>query len=478
MLLLNTLPAFAERTDVIPTEGKWEVENRYLSFVTNQWVINDTEIFNDLQSACNAAFDYNHTRSDARFDEALRKSHPDFVYDEGCRPFSRLTGKLSYSPPDSYPYRDAGYCEIEHKETFLYFINNGTKNVLVIGCRLPQLKDIEIPHTPATCPAPVNGQRAAAADCTQTVSLTPVSGQAEPRPNGSESDGKSTYDLIAKVTEGNQPKAGMALTFTVEVEPGSGNHPLNPPDRPKGELSVKSGTTNTSGEVRLTFTSPIFSGTHTVTVTCAKCTGTKKDDIATFTVKVPNLIKTPADINWRFISNDNYHKNNNASTATQTVYYLTQPAYTGLIQLTKYMVNNGWKTNSEKPTSVGLNDASLEWGGKFYSYPGSGSIYPNWTGIKSSGKQYAHVEHRLGVQIDLRTTDVSNELEKQMYQKICNPQDGKYPVQAKLLWHTGVQKCTNEKGVLVSCTPEHYHAYLLGDINSSLGGGKCSSTPN
>jgi hypothetical protein len=349
----------------------------------------------------------------------------------------------------------------------------------------PSITDVCIPFeeveqikcTVPTCPAPANGQRAAA-DCTQTVSLTPVSGQAEPRPNGSESDGKSTYDLIAKVTEGNQPKAGMALTFTVEVEPGSGNHPLNPPDRPKGELSVKSGTTNTSGEVRLTFTSPIFSGTHTVTVTCAKCTGTKKDDIATFTVKVPNLIKTPADINWRFISNDNYHKNNNASTATQTVYYLTQPAYTGLIQLTKYMVNNGWKTNSEKPTSVGLNDASLEWGGKFYSYPGSGSIYPNWTGIKSSGKQYAHVEHRLGVQIDLRTTDASNELEKQMYQKICNPQDGKYPVQAKLLWHTGVQKCTNAKGVLVSCTPEHYHAYLMGDINSSLGGGKCSSTPN
>jgi hypothetical protein len=142
------------------------------------------------------------------------------------------------------------------------------------------------------------------------------------------------------------------------------------------------------------------------------------------------------------------------------------------------MVDQGWKTNSEKPASVGLNDASLEWGGKFYSYPGSGSIYPNWTGIKSSGKQYAHAEHRIGAQIDLRTTDVSNELEKQMYDKICNPQNGKYPVQAKILWHTGVQKCTDDKGKVFSCTPEHYHAYLLGNIDKKLGGGQCSSTPN
>jgi hypothetical protein len=459
MLLLNTLPVFAQITDVIPTGGKWEVSTlQGIPTIT----ANDPITFNDLQSACNAAFDYNYTRVYAYF----RKSYPDLVYDEGC-PFSRLTGKLFYAPPDSYPW-DVGFCEVEHSEIFIHYAGN----VLAMGCIPPQLKTIEIRHKPATCPAPANGQRAAA-DCTQTVSLTPVSGQAEPRPKGSEGgDGKSTYDLIAKVTEGNQPKAGMALTFTVEVEPGSGNHPLNPPDRPKGELSVKSGTTNASGEVRLTFTSPIFSGTHKVKVTCDKCTGNIKEVESKFNVKVPNLIKTPADINWRFISNDNYHKNNNASTATQTVYYLTQPAYTGLIQLTKYMVNNGWKTNSEKPTSVGLNDASLEWGGKFYSYK-SGTNYIDWT-----SNDRAHKEHRIGVQIDLRTTDVSNELEKQMYQKICNPQDGKYPVQAKILWHTGVQKCKNAKGVLVSCTPEHYHAYLLGDIDKKLGGGRCSSTPN
>jgi hypothetical protein len=450
MLLLNTLPVFAQTTDVIPTEGVWTT-----------YFGDQERTFNDLQSACNAEFDYNMEINKGRFSPACR--------------VPRLTGKYLYEPHSFYYDGGIGYCLTEFPRLTIKIVDG--YSFLDCSDEFTEGFPIYINYDIPTCPAPANGQRAAA-DCTQTVSLTPVSGQAEPRPKGSEGDGKSTYDLIAKVTEGNQPKAGMALTFTVEVEPGSGNHPLNPPDRPPGILSVKSGTTNASGEVKVTFTSPIFSGKHTVTVTCAKCTGTKKDDIATFTVKVPNLIKTPADINWRFISTDNYHKNNNASTATQTVYYLTQPAYTGLIELTKYMVNNGWKTNSEKPTSVGLNDASLEWGGKFYSYPGSGSIYPNWTGIKSSGKQYAHVEHRLGVQIDLRTTDVSNELEKQMYQKICNPQDGKYPVQAKLLWHTGVQKCKNAKGVLVSCTPEHYHAYLLGDINSSLGGGKCSSTPN
>jgi hypothetical protein len=464
MLLLNTLPAFAQATDIIPTGGKWEVS--VLLHLNPMITANDPTTFNDLQSACNAAFDYGYARVPAYLEETLRKSYPDFVYDEGC-PFSRLTGKLSYD-------RDAGYCEVEYRETFLHtrFIDNHTKSVLAIGCRPPQLIEIEIPHTPATCPAPVNGQRAAA-DCTQTVSLTPAPGQAEPRPKGSEGgDGKSTYDLIAKVTEGNQPKAGMALTFTVAVEAGSGNHPMNPTGRPKGELSIKSGTTNASGEVKVTFTSPMFSGTHKVTVICDKCTGTIKTAEKVFNVKVPNLTKIPASINWRFISTDKYHKNNNASAATQTVYYLTQPAHTGLVELTKYMVEQGWKTKSEKPASVGLNDASLEWGGKFYSYK-SGTNYIDWT---SNGR--AHKEHRIGTQIDLRTTDVSNELEKQMYDKICNPQNGKYPVQAKILWHTGVQKCTDDKGKVFSCTPEHYHAYLLGNISSKLGGGQCSSTPN
>jgi hypothetical protein len=445
MLLLNTLPAFAKAADLIPVGGKWRSSYR-------------VELFDSLQAACE--FDFNIIYKD----QAPISPEIFPVVTPACWIHSLSPDKYLYDD-----YRNIGYCYTERPKLEVKF----DKGEIIFVCAndFDYIDLSSVAHTP-TCPAPVNGQRAAA-DCTQNVSLMPVSGQAEPRPKGSEGgDGKSTYDLIAKVTEGNQPKAGMALTFTVEVEAGSGNHPLNPPDRPKGELSVKSATTNASGEVKVTFTSPIFSGTHKVKVTCDKCTGNIKEVESKFNVKVPNLIKTPADINWRFISNDNYHKNNNASTATQTVYYLTQPAYTGLIQLTKYMVNNGWKTNSEKPTSVGLNDASLEWGGKFYSYK-SGTNYIDWT-----SNDRAHKEHRIGVQIDLRTTDVSNELEKQMYQKICNPQDGKYPVQAKILWHTGVQKCKNAKGVLVSCTPEHYHAYLLGDIDKKLGGGRCSSTPN
>ncbi|MEN9912351.1 MAG: hypothetical protein RI956_795 [Pseudomonadota bacterium] len=467
MLLLNTLPAFAQTTDVIPTGGVWTTR-----------IEGEERTFNDLQSACNAKFDYDYIKSDSLTSSIKQYPTSNIVYDEGC-PFSRLTGKLFYFPSQGgfYFSSQGGYCEVEHKNTYLSgpIIDYESNTVyLRVVCGPVELQYINIFYKPPTCPAPANGQRAAA-DCTQTVSLTPAPGQAEPRPKGSEGDGKSTYDLIAKVTEGNQPKAGMALTFTAEVEPGSGNHPLNPPKRPPGILSVTSGTTNASGEVRLSFTSPIFAGTHKVKVTCAKCTGTVKEAESKFNVKVPNLTKIPASINWRFISNDNYHKNNNASTATQTVYYLTQPAHTGLVELTKYMVEQGWKTNSEKPASVGLNDASLEWGGKFYSYPGSGSIYPNWAGTK------AHIEHRMGVQIDLRTTDLPNELKalkKQMYDKICNPQNGKYPVQAKILWHTGVQKCTDDKRKVFSCTPEHYHAYLLGNIDSKLGGGQCSSTPN
>jgi hypothetical protein len=216
---------------------------------------------------------------------------------------------------------------------------------------------------PATCPAPVNGQRAAA-DCTQTVSLTPVSGQTEPRPNGSEGDGKSTYDLIAKVTEGNQPKAGMALTFTVEVEAGSGGIPTIPTGRPTGNLNIKSGTTNASGEVKVTFTSPIFAGRHTVTVTCAKCTGTKKDDIETFNVKVPGLSLFSADTKvparWKFVGTDNYHY--------QERFYLTKTASDNL----RLLINAMQLIKSDKTGQTWgvaeLNDASLPWGGKYNGY--------------------------------------------------------------------------------------------------------------
>jgi hypothetical protein len=289
--------------------------------------------------------------------EDLTGSTPEAVMEQ-LKPFYKKYNELTTFNPDPNfdPYSDVygySYKFLSANYTFIGFnsIHNNITyydvNIQSKDCTHLEMINLKppIPPTdscfpyegtypiiqckPATCPAPANGQRAAA-DCTQTVSLTPVSGQAEPRPKGSEGgDGKSTYDLIAKVTEGNQPKAGMALTFTVEVEPGSGGLPKTPAGRPTGNLNIKSGTTNASGEVKVTFTSPIFSGTHKVKVSCAKCTGTVKEDTEIINVKVPNLSLFPADTKkparWNFTGTDNYHKENR--------FYLTKVAADNLRSL-------------------------------------------------------------------------------------------------------------------------------------------------
>ncbi|MEN9911906.1 MAG: hypothetical protein RI956_350 [Pseudomonadota bacterium] len=344
-----------------------------------------------------------------------------------------------------------------HSETY---VDPPPKPPYIFEICIPNEYLIYLECKPATCPAPTNGQRAAA-DCTQTVSLTPAPGQTEPRPKGSEGDGKSTYDLIAKVTEGNQPKAGMALTFTVEVEAGSGGIPTTPTGRPTGNLSVKSGTTNASGEVKVTFTSPVFAGTHTVTVTCAKCTGTKKDDTEIFNVKVPNLISLPADNRWEFISTDNYHKNNNTSVATRTVYYVTEQAKTNLGQMVDAIQTTPLDTAGTRFWGkIGLNDASLKWGGKFNAYVKVNGVYPPYPW----NRQGQHGEHRLGVQIDLQTLKKTKADSFVMYDRVCKPKPDQYKVVPTILFHTGGSY--------------HFHAYLLGNIAVNLGGGKCKTMNN
>ena len=443
MLLLNTLPAFAERTDIIPTGGVWTTNFRSFYFLDQE------RTFNDLQSACNAAFDF-YTKDDAYLNAVLKKLNPpETVFDGSCYPFYLLEEKLSYSGDGVNGY---GYCNLKFKNRVRWpWAPDGTFGAQYVCSDFIYGIEIEVVHTPPTCPAPVNGQRAAAADCTQTVSLTPVSGQTEPRPNGSEGDGKSTYDLIAKVTEGNKPKAGMALTFTVAVEAGSGGIPTTPTGRPPGNLSVTSGTTNASGEVKVTFTSPIFAGIHKVKVTCAKCTGTKKDDTEAFNVKVPNLSSFPADTKvparWNFIGTDKYHN--------QERFYLTDIAKVNLIKL----VDRIQLVKSDKTGKlwgiVGLNDANLPWGGRYNGYSVKNPIPYRWNAVITNG---FHAGHRLGVEIDIRTSDKllsDTEHVTKAFNEVCKDPN----VTATILNHY--------------LKDPHFHAYLLGNVDKKLGGSAC-----
>jgi hypothetical protein len=423
MLLACSLPAFAQipgTTDVIPIGGKWES------------LFREEQPFDNLQAACE--FDFNILWKDQKSDTP-------------CHMF-RLSSKKAYLPIANTSF-GLGVCYIEIPKIEYETINGKRIKVCTDSIEEPSVLSL-IEYTPTTCPAPANGQRAAA-DCTQNVSLTPAPGQTEPRPKGSEGgDGKSTYDLIAKVTEGNQPKAGMALTFTAEVEPGSGNHPLNPPKRPPGILSVTSGTTNASGEVKVTFTSPIFSGTHKVKVSCAKCTGTVKEDTEIINVKVPNLSSFPADTKvparWNFIGTDKYHN--------QERFYLTDTAILNLKKLIEKMQAVKSDKTGKLWGIVGLNDANLPWGGRYNAYnPDSPTPY-RWNAVITNG---FHEGHRLGVEIDIRTSDKSSDKAHvtKAFNEVCKDPS----VTAKILHHY-------DKG-------PHFHTYLLGNVDKKLGGSAC-----
>lgn len=201
----------------------------------------------------------------------------------------------------------------------------------------------------------------------------------DPRPKGT--GGKSSTDLIGKVTDGASPKAGVAVTFSVDVTVSTGGHDHHDSSRPKGSLSAAQGTTDANGEVKLTFTAPEIAGVHTVKATCATCTNSPASK--EIQVKVPDLLpifNLPfRDAQWAYPGIGQVpgrHSDN---------HYLTVAAVTRLLGITQ-------KFNSIWPDAprLTLNDASLAWGGKF-------DIPATW-----ERNPRAHAEHRLGDNIDVR----------------------------------------------------------------------------
>jgi hypothetical protein len=206
-----------------------------------------------------------------------------------------------------------------------------------------------------------------------------LSGPTETRPVGT--GGTSEITLIAKVTDGTNPKPGVALSFAVDVTAKSGGHDHDDSSRPKGTLSIASGTTNANGEVKLTFKASQVAGVHTVKATCTTCSTTviAKE----IQVKVPELLALLTlpfrDAQWAYPGIGQVpgrHSDN---------HYLTIAAVTRLLGISQKF-NAIWP-NAPRLT---LNDASLPWGGKF-------DIPATW-----ERNPLVHNEHRLGDNIDVR----------------------------------------------------------------------------
>lgn len=250
-----------------------------------------------------------------------------------------------------------------------------------------------------------------------TLSLTPVPNQTNPRPAGT--GGKSTLDLIARVTEGSTPKTGVAVNFKAEVVPMTGGHGHHDVSRPKGSV-IASGVTNASGEIKLTFQASEVAGSHNITATCDSCsnkTVDKKVDVL-----VPDL--QPVSANPPRNPDGTYLYSLTAVDATHVgtsggrqrgEYYLTQAANQNLRGLIEQFADEGWGT-------VALNDASLNWGGVY-------DIFNTW--------QPPHSEHRLGEEIDISFSRAGNPIsqskQNEFYKKFC--EDKKIQVPFSILHH-------------------------------------------
>lgn len=275
----------------------------------------------------------------------------------------------------------------------------------------------------------------------QTLTLTSAPNQNPPDPRPAGTGGKSTHELIAKVTENGNPKAGVDVTFKVDVVPMTGGHGHHDSSRPKGSVPA-SGVSNADGEIKLIFQASIVAGSHNITATCDSCsnkTAVKKVDVL-----VPDL--QPVSANPPRLSDGTYvyaltaHDPTHVGTSggrQRGEYYLTSGANDNLRELMYAFVKQGWGT-------VALNDASLNWGGIY-------DINNNW--------HPPHSTHRLGEDIDISFTRagnlISKKKQKDFYKRFCEEKSVSVPF--RILHH--YQKIP------------HFHVYLMGQK-------KCLSTPN
>ena len=270
------------------------------------------------------------------------------------------------------------------------------------------------------------------------LSLTPVpQTPPDPRPKGAEGkDGKSTFELIARVTENGNPKAGVTVGFGVGVEGFTGGHAhgdLGSIPRPKGKLSKPSDVTDGNGEIKLTFFADEPAGLHAVVADCtpAGCTNKATHVVK---VKVPDLIHIPPDTEtpprYTLVGNVGDASNGYKTFQHNITHYLTEQSWSNLKTLISTFIDLGWG-------QIGINDASLEWGGLF-------DIEGKWT---TSG---GHAEHRDGKQVDIsfvRPLSVSSDKRQKVFDEVCASKGAALPV---VLWHQN------------DGYAPHFHIYLTG----------------
>ena len=276
--------------------------------------------------------------------------------------------------------------------------------------------------------------------CSDNASQISLNGPAETRPVGTA--GSAPVIFTAKVSDGATPKAGVPISFAVEVIPNSGGHDHHDINRPKAKLSAVQGTTDANGEVRMTFTAPEPAGIHTIKATCATCSNSPA--VKEIKVKVPDLIQIPPDTQtpprYVLVGQRPEHRKS---------HFVTEAGLDALNQVIRVFARLGWG-------QVGINDASLEWGGMF-------DIEGKWLKpyMNNKGKWVTggHAEHRNGEQVDIsfaRPASVSMQLRKKAFREVCN--NNRTSLSPDILWHEN------------DGYAPHFHIYLTGKVGAPAAG--------
>lgn len=256
------------------------------------------------------------------------------------------------------------------------------------------------------------------------VTLTPAPNQSPPDPRPDKTGGRSTLELIATVTENGSPKAGVAVTFKVDADYASGGHASHSGTRPKGTVPV-SGNTDANGEFKFQFKAGEFSGSETITATCDSCSN--KSATSSVKVKVPDLVELSGDsaapARYKLIGSTGKHAAN---------HFFTTDAKEALKIMLSTFAEFNWGI-------VGVNDASLIWGGRF-------DIAGAWGG--------SHHEHRDGQEVDISFYNpggIPPATRQKVYDDLRTAQGIATP---EVLWHLQDNSGTGSKA--------HFHVYLLG----------------
>lgn len=268
----------------------------------------------------------------------------------------------------------------------------------------------------------------------------------DPHPDVEPGSGR---DVVVRVMNAkSEPKSGVRVRLKVDVEANTGGHDHHDEQRPKGTLtgsaacdspeqSCITAITGSDGYASFIFSAPNVSGKHTFTAACVSpaCSNT---GTARIEVKVPDLHKIPDDPTlYAFIGGeaDKPHHDN---------HYLTDSA---LSQLVILAINYHFLYPNDPV--LHLNDASLEWGGKF-------DIKGNWVGD--------HKAHKRGAVIDIRANTAPGNIPERLFKdfmrlaKDTKLADGMTSAQAQLHCSTGYDQANYCAGD----DSRHFHVILLG----------------